>query len=60
MRELVYQGKRSHVIRYLEAGGWHVTADAVPDLYEANGFTLPDDEGGLTLADVKLISATLK
>jgi methyltransferase (TIGR00027 family) len=60
MRELVYHGKRSHVIRYLEAGGWHVTADAVPDLYTANGFTLPDDEGGQALADVKLISATLK
>jgi len=60
MRELVYQGKRSHVIGYLEAGGWHVIADAVPDLYAANGFTLPDDEGSQVLADVKLISATLK
>ena len=60
MRELVYRGKRSHVIRYLEAGGWHVTADAVPDLYAANGFTLPDDEGSQVLADAKLISATLK
>jgi methyltransferase (TIGR00027 family) len=60
MKELVYHGKRSHVIRYLEAGGWHVTADDVPDLYTANGFTLPADEGGQALADVKLISATLK
>ena len=60
MRELVYRGKRSHVIRYLEAGGWHVTADAVPDLYAANGFTLPDDEGSQVLADAKLIRATLK
>ena len=60
MRELVYRGKRSHVIRYLEAGGWHVTADAVPDLYAANGFTIPDDEGSQVLADAKLISATLK
>jgi methyltransferase (TIGR00027 family) len=60
MRELVYRGKRSHVIRYLEAGGWHVTADAVPDLYATNGFTLPDDEGSQVLADAKLISATLK
>jgi methyltransferase (TIGR00027 family) len=60
MRELVYRGKRSHVIKYLEAGGWHVTADAVPDLYAASGFTLPDDEGSQALAGVKLISATLK
>ena len=60
MSELVYHGKRSHLIRYLEAGGWHVTADAVPDLYAANGFTLPDDERGNALADVKLINAILK
>ncbi len=60
LRELVYRGKRSHVTRYLEAGGWHVTADTVPDLYTANGFTLPDDERGRVMADVKLISATLK
>jgi methyltransferase (TIGR00027 family) len=50
MRELVYHGKRSHVVRYLEAGGWHVTADDVPDLYTANGFTLPDDEGSQAFA----------
>jgi methyltransferase (TIGR00027 family) len=60
MRELVYHGKRSNLIRYLEAGGWYVTADSVPDLYAANGFTLPDDERGQALADVKLITATLK
>jgi methyltransferase (TIGR00027 family) len=60
MRELVYHGKRSHLIRYLQAGGWHVTSDDVPDLYAANGFTLPDDEGSQALADVKLITATLK
>jgi methyltransferase (TIGR00027 family) len=60
MKELVYHGKRSHVIRYLEAGGWHVTADDVPDLYTANGFTLPDDENGQAFADFKYITATLK
>jgi methyltransferase (TIGR00027 family) len=60
MSELVYHGKRSHLIRYLEAGGWHVTADSVPDLYAANGFTLPDDGRGNALADVKLINAILK
>ena len=60
MRELVYHGKRSHLIRYLEAGGWQLTADDVPDLYAANGFTLPDDEDGAAFADVKYITATLK
>jgi methyltransferase (TIGR00027 family) len=59
MSELVYHGDRSHLIRYLEAGGWHVTADSVPDLYAANGLTLPDDEQGAAMADVKYIAATL-
>ena len=59
MRELVYHGERSHLIRYLEAGGWHVNADDVPDLYAANGLTLPDDEQGAAMANVKYITATL-
>lgn len=59
MSELVYHGERSHLIRYLEAGGWHVTADGVPDLYAANGLTMPDDEQGAAMADVKYITATL-
>jgi methyltransferase (TIGR00027 family) len=59
MKELVYHGERSHLIRYLEAGGWQVSADDVPDLYAANGFTLPDDEQGAAMADVKYITATL-
>jgi methyltransferase (TIGR00027 family) len=59
MKELVYHGERSHLIRYLEAGGWEVTADEVPDLYAANGFTLPDDEQGAAMADVKYITAIM-
>jgi methyltransferase (TIGR00027 family) len=59
MKKLVYHGERSHLIRYLEADGWQVTADDVPDPYAANGFTLPDDEQGAAMADVKYITATL-
>jgi methyltransferase (TIGR00027 family) len=59
MNELVYHGERSHLIRYLEAGGWQVTADGVGDLYVVNGFTLPDDEQARAMADVKYITATL-
>jgi len=59
MNELVYHGERSHLIRYLEAGGWHVTAEGVGDLYAANGFTMPDDEQARAMADVKYISAIL-
>lgn len=59
MKELVYHGERSHLIDYLQAGGWQVTADGVPDLYAANGFTLPDDEQARAMADVKYITAIL-
>jgi methyltransferase (TIGR00027 family) len=59
MKDLVYHGERSHLIRYLEAGGWQVTAHGVGDLYAANGFTLPDDEQARAMADVKYITATL-
>jgi methyltransferase (TIGR00027 family) len=59
MNELVYHGKRSHLIRYLEAGGWRVTAEGVGDLYAANGFTMPDDEQAKAMADVKYITAIL-
>jgi methyltransferase (TIGR00027 family) len=59
MKELVYHGDRSHLIRYLEAGGWQVSADGVGDLYAANGFTLPDDEQARAMADVKYITAEL-
>ena len=59
MSELVYQGERSHVIEYLTAGGWHVSASSIPDLYAANGFTLPDGETMAAFADVKYLSATL-
>lgn len=59
MNELVYHGERSHLIRYLEAGGWHVAAHTVPELYAANGLTLPDDEQGAAMAHVKYITATL-
>jgi methyltransferase (TIGR00027 family) len=59
MKDLVYHGERSHLIRYLEAGGWQVTAHGVGDLYAANGFTLPDDEQARAMADVKYVTATL-
>jgi methyltransferase (TIGR00027 family) len=60
MAELVYRGKRSHVMGYLQAGGWQVTADGVPNLYAANGFTFPDDEQAQAMADAKYITAILK
>ena len=59
MSELVYHGERSHVIDYLTTHGWDVTASGTPELYAANGFTLPDDETGQAMTNVVYVSATL-
>jgi methyltransferase (TIGR00027 family) len=60
MSELVYQGERNHVIDYLTAHGWDVTATGTPELYAANGFTLPDDEVGTAMTNILYVSATLR
>jgi methyltransferase (TIGR00027 family) len=59
MSELVYSGERNHVADYLTTHGWNVTATGTPELYAANGFTLPDDEVGGAMTNVQYISATL-
>jgi methyltransferase (TIGR00027 family) len=58
MSELVYHGERNHVIDYLTTHGWDVTASGTPELYAANGFTLPDDDTGTAMTNVQYISAT--
>jgi methyltransferase (TIGR00027 family) len=60
MSELVYQGERNHVIDYLTTHGWDVTATGTPELYAANGFTLPDDEVGTAMTNILYVSATLR
>jgi methyltransferase (TIGR00027 family) len=60
MSELVYHGERNHVIDYLTTHGWNVTASGTPELYAANGFTLPDDETGAAMTNVEYISATIQ
>ena len=60
MSELVYHGERNHVIDYLTTHGWDVTASGTPELYAANGFTLPDDETGAAMTNIIYISATLR
>ena len=37
--DLVYHGERSHVIEYLTALGWQVSAQKITEAYTANGFT---------------------
>lgn len=44
MRDLIYEGERSHVIEYLTAHGWDVTAQAMREAYAANGFEFPENE----------------
>jgi methyltransferase (TIGR00027 family) len=44
MRDLIYHGERSHVIEYLTAHGWDVTAQTMREAYAANGFAFPDNE----------------
>jgi methyltransferase (TIGR00027 family) len=44
MKDLIYQGERSHVTEYLQAHGWDVTARTMQESYAANGFDFPDNE----------------
>jgi methyltransferase (TIGR00027 family) len=44
MRDLIYDGERSHVIDYLTGHGWDVTAQTMREAYAANGFEFPDNE----------------
>jgi len=44
MKDLIYHGERSHVIDYLTAHGWDVTAQKMQDAYAANGFEFPENE----------------
>ncbi len=43
MSDLIYRGERSIVIDYLSSHGWQVTARSAKEMYQRNGFTLPDE-----------------
>jgi methyltransferase (TIGR00027 family) len=60
MADLIYQGERNHVVDYLTAGGWDVSALPVPAAHEANGFEFPDDEMSAMFADLSYVSAVLR
>ena len=57
--DLVYHGERSHVIEYLTALGWQVSAKKITEAYAANGFTYPDDETMTPFSDLSYVSAVL-
>jgi methyltransferase (TIGR00027 family) len=57
--DLVYHGERSHVIEYLTALGWQVSAEKITEAYTANGFTYPDDETMMPFSNLSYVSAVL-
>jgi methyltransferase (TIGR00027 family) len=60
MADLIYQGERNHVVDYLTAGGWDVSALPMQAAHEANGFEFPDDEMSAMFADLSYVSAVLR
>jgi methyltransferase (TIGR00027 family) len=59
MRDLVYTGKRSHVMDYLRSIGWSVSASAMREAHAANGFDVPDDTVMPGFLDLSYVRATL-
>jgi methyltransferase (TIGR00027 family) len=57
MKDLIYHGERSHVIEYLTAHGWDVTAKTMREAYAANGFEFPEQETIGMFADLSYVSA---
>jgi len=60
MADLIYQGERSHVVDYLAAHHWDVSAVTMRAAHEANGFEFPDDEITAMFADLSYVSAVLR
>ena len=58
MSDLVYTGKRSHVMDYLRGIGWAVSASPMRDAYAANGFDVPDDTVMPRFLDLSYVRAT--
>ena len=57
MSDLIYHGERSHVIEYLTAHGWDVTAQTMREAYAANGFEFSENETIGFFADLSYVSA---
>ena len=57
MKDLIYHGERSHVIEYLTAHGWDVSAQTMRDAYAANGFEFPENETIGFFSNLSYVSA---
>lgn len=59
MADLIFHGERSHVIEYLTAKGWRVSAQTMREGYQANGFDFPDDELTATFGNLSYVTGVL-
>jgi hypothetical protein len=57
MKDLIYQGERNHVIEYLTAHGWDVTARTMRESYAANGFEFPENKTIGFFSNLSYVSA---
>ncbi len=57
LNDLVYHGRRSHILDYLNKRGWRTSSQTVKELHAANGFAYPDDDIAQAFADVTYSSA---
>ncbi|OBG99914.1 SAM-dependent methyltransferase [Mycobacterium sp. E2699] len=57
LNDLVYHGRRSHILDYLNKRGWRTSSQTVKELHAANGFVYPDDDIAQAFADVTYSSA---
>ncbi len=57
--DLVYPGERSHVIEHLSRLGWQVSSQTTKELFEANGFSFPDNEEVVPFGNANYVTAAL-
>jgi len=57
MKDLIYHGERSHVIEYLTAHGWDVSAKTMREAYAADGFEFPENETIGFFSNLSYVSA---
>jgi methyltransferase (TIGR00027 family) len=57
MKDLIYQGERSHVTEYLAGHGWDVSVKTMREAYAANGFEFPETETIGFFSNLSYVSA---
>jgi methyltransferase (TIGR00027 family) len=57
MKDLIYDGERSHVTEYLTGHGWDVSAKTMREAYAANGFEFPENATMGFFSNLSYVSA---